>query len=215
MIRLKLYLMIGLPTETEADIDECSKFVSELASIVPISLGIAPFCSKRNTPLDRHPFAGINVVDDRLDRLRRGLKGRAEVRSTSAKWAWVEWVLAQGGAAAGIAAVQAARAGGSFAAYKRAFRDLEGAPRKPRSSAPDPLLPCLQPRAKPRPAASARAEPGCARGVSRVCRARPSRLQLRVGGTRRRDAAPVQRDVFVASNIHGRRQDGSAFESPT
>lgn len=125
MHRLKLYLMIGLPTETDADIDECAKFVGELSTIVPISLGIAPFCSKRNTPLDRHPFAGINVVDDRLDRLRRGLKGRAEVRSTSAKWAWVEWVLAQGGAAAGVAAVEAARAGGSFADYKRAFRSVE------------------------------------------------------------------------------------------
>jgi radical SAM superfamily enzyme YgiQ (UPF0313 family) len=130
MKRLKLYLMIGLPTETDADIDECVQFVGELSTIVPISLGIAPFCSKRNTPLDRQPFAGIDVVDDRLDRLRRGLRGRVDVRSTSAKWAWVEWVLAQGGAAAGMAAIEAARAGGSFAAYKRAFRDLPKGPRK-------------------------------------------------------------------------------------
>ena len=59
MDRLKLYLMIGLPGETEADIDECARFVSELSRIVPIALGIAPFCAKRNTPLDRMPFAGI------------------------------------------------------------------------------------------------------------------------------------------------------------
>jgi radical SAM superfamily enzyme YgiQ (UPF0313 family) len=130
MQRLKLYLMIGLPTETGEDIDECAKFVSELSTIVPISLGIAPFCSKRNTPLDRQPFAGIDVVDDRLDRLRRGLKGRADVRSTSAKWAWVEWVLAQGGAAAGKAAIEAARNGGSFGAYRKAFRDLPSAAKK-------------------------------------------------------------------------------------
>jgi radical SAM superfamily enzyme YgiQ (UPF0313 family) len=129
-MRLKLYLMVGLPSETDADIDECAKFVGELSTIVPIALGIAPFCSKRNTPLDRQPFAGIAVVDDRLDRLRRGLHGRADVRSTSAKWAWVEWVLAQGGVAAGLAAIQAARAGGSFADYKMAFRDLSPAPRK-------------------------------------------------------------------------------------
>jgi hypothetical protein len=70
--------------------------------VIPIALGIAPFVSKRNTPLDGLPFAGIDVVEGRLDRLRKGLaKGRADVRPTSARWAWVEWVLAQGGAAAG------------------------------------------------------------------------------------------------------------------
>jgi radical SAM superfamily enzyme YgiQ (UPF0313 family) len=95
MNRLKLYLMIGLPTETDADIDECAAFVTELTKVVPIALGIAPFCAKRNTPLDGAAFAGIDVVTRRLDRLRRGLKGRADVRATSAKWAWAEYVLAQ------------------------------------------------------------------------------------------------------------------------
>ncbi len=124
MERMKLYLMIGLPGETEADIDECVAFTTELSRIIPVSLGIAPFCPKRNTPLDGAEFAGIAVVTDRLDRLRRGLKGRADVRSTSAKWAWVEYVLAQGGAAEGRAVLDAVREGGGFAAYKRAFSTL-------------------------------------------------------------------------------------------
>jgi radical SAM superfamily enzyme YgiQ (UPF0313 family) len=124
MDRLKLYLMIGLPGETDVDIDECVAFTTELSKIVPVSLGIAPFCAKRNTPLDGAPFAGIDVVHDRLDRLKRGLKGRADVRSTSAKWAWVEYVLAQGGEAEGLAVVDVVRKGGGFAAYKRAFGDL-------------------------------------------------------------------------------------------
>ncbi len=121
MKRLKLYLMLGLPGETDADIDECVSFVAELSTVAPIALGIAPFCAKRNTPLDGQPFAGIDVVTARLDRLRRGLRGRAEVRSTSAKWAWVEYVLAQGGVAEGRALRTAALAGGSFAKYKAAF----------------------------------------------------------------------------------------------
>lgn len=135
MDRLKLYLMIGLPGESDADIDECAKFTTELSKIVPVALGIAPFCAKRNTPLDGQPFAGIDVVDHRLDRLRRGLKGRADVRSTSAKWAWIEWVLAQGGPEEGLAVLEAMRAGGNFAAYKRAFAKVEKAtPAKPRRS---------------------------------------------------------------------------------
>ncbi len=121
MDRLKLYLMIGLPGETDEDIEECARFTTELTKIVPIALGIAPFCAKRNTPLDGEPFAGIAVVEKRLDRLRRGLRGRADVRSTSAKWAWAEYVLAQGGPDEGLAVMEAVREGGNFAAYKRAF----------------------------------------------------------------------------------------------
>jgi len=130
MDRLKLYLMIGTPGETDADVDECVAFATEISRIVPLALGIAPFCAKRNTPLDGHPFAGIGVVDARLDRLRRGLKGRVDVRATSARWAWVEYVLAQGGEAEGAAVVEAVAAGGAFRAYERAFAGLAKNPPK-------------------------------------------------------------------------------------
>jgi radical SAM superfamily enzyme YgiQ (UPF0313 family) len=138
MQTLKLYLMIGLPTETDEDIDECVSFVTELSKRTPIALGIAPFVSKRNTPLDKHPWAGIKVVEDRLERLRRGLKGRADVRPTSARWAWVEYVLAQGGAREGRAVYDAVKRGGRFADYAKAFEAIgvsEGG-RKPRRALP-------------------------------------------------------------------------------
>jgi radical SAM superfamily enzyme YgiQ (UPF0313 family) len=131
MDRLKLYLMIGTPGETDADVDECVAFATEISRIVPLALGIAPFCAKRNTPLDGQPFAGIGVVDARLERLRRGLRGRVDVRATSARWAWVEYVLAQGGEAEGEAVVEAVSAGGSFRAYERAFARIDrSAPRR-------------------------------------------------------------------------------------
>ncbi|MCS6857652.1 MAG: B12-binding domain-containing radical SAM protein [Sandaracinaceae bacterium] len=127
--RLKLYMMLGLPMEKDEDIDELIAFSLELASIAPLSLSIAPFVSKRNTPLDRQPFAGIDVVERRLDRLRKGVGHKVEIRSTSARWAWVEYVLAQGGRAEGEAVLQAVRHGGSFAAWKRAFEGLQKGPR--------------------------------------------------------------------------------------
>jgi radical SAM superfamily enzyme YgiQ (UPF0313 family) len=121
MQRVKLYLMVGLPSETDDDIDECVEFVGRLSRTLPIALGIAPFCSKRRTPLDGREFAGIDVVQQRLKRLERGLKGRADVRATSAKWAWVEFVLAQGAEEEGLALWDAVRAGGTFADYRKAF----------------------------------------------------------------------------------------------
>ena len=125
MSRLKLYLMIGLPNETNDDIDECIRLVTELSTIVPLALGVAPFCPKRNTPMESQAFAGIDVVEKRLERLRRGLRGRANVRSVSAKWAWVESTIAQGGLEVGYAIVDAVRHGGHFAAYKNAFSRID------------------------------------------------------------------------------------------
>jgi len=126
--RMKLYLMLGLPGETDDDVDECVRFVAELSRIVPIAIGVAPFCAKRNTPLDGLPYAGIGIVQKRLERLRRGLAGRADVRATSARWAWVEYVLAQGGANEGRAVLDALHAGGRFADYRRAFAALGHTP---------------------------------------------------------------------------------------
>jgi radical SAM superfamily enzyme YgiQ (UPF0313 family) len=130
MKRLKLYMMVGLPGELDEDIDELIQFGTEISKLIPLSLGIAPFVSKRNTPLDGLPFAGISLVEKRLERLRRGARGRFEVRATSARWAWVEYVLAQGGAAEGRAVLQAVQDGGKFADYKRAFDALPSARKK-------------------------------------------------------------------------------------
>ncbi len=144
MQRVKLYLMIGLPGETNDDIDECAEFVGKLSRTLPIALGIAPFCAKRRTPLDGQEFAGIDIVQQRLKRLDRGLQGRADVRATSAKWAWVEYVLAQGAEEEGLALWGAVQRGGGFAEYRKAFEALGygvKGPQRPRlAPAPVPNL---------------------------------------------------------------------------
>ncbi|MFL5311608.1 MAG: radical SAM protein [Myxococcales bacterium] len=126
--QLKLYLMVGLPGETDDDLAELALLAAEISRILPLSFGCAPFVSKRNTPMDGAPYAGVVEVEAKLAFLRSRLRGRAEIRPTSARWAWVEYMLAQGGPEAGLAAEQAWRAGGSFAAWKRAFAEREVRP---------------------------------------------------------------------------------------
>jgi radical SAM superfamily enzyme YgiQ (UPF0313 family) len=139
---LKIYLMLGVPDETDADVDELVALSKELAAIHPrVAYGLAPFVAKRNTPLDGLPFAGIKEVEARIDRLRTGLRragvaDRVEVRATSARWAWVEYMLAQGETRAGLAVLDAHRAGGSFAAYKKAFERHAVVPTGPRARVP-------------------------------------------------------------------------------
>jgi len=128
---VKVYMMVGVPDETDEDLDELIDFTLQMAAIHPTALGIAPFVPKRNTPLDGAQFAGIRVVEQRLKKIQRGLKGRAEVRPTSARWAWVEAELARGGPETGEAVLQAVKAGGRFADYKRALSALDPQTHRP------------------------------------------------------------------------------------
>lgn len=160
MERLKVYCILGLPGEEDADVDELVRTTLELSRILPAALGVAPFVAKRNTPMDGAPWAGIREVEGKLERLRKGLKGRAEVRPTSARWAWVEYMLAQAGPEAGLAAMDAWRAGGSFAAFKRAFAERGVEPylvrRVPDGRRNAVEWPAVPPRAPVAPAAAAR-----------------------------------------------------------
>ena len=124
MLKLKLYVIVGLPGETDDDLDELIAFSKELGQILPLALGLSPLVPKLHTPLGDATFAGIAPIDRTLERLRAGLEGTAEIRATSARWAWVEYRLSQGGAAAGRAALEAWRAGGDFRAWERALADV-------------------------------------------------------------------------------------------
>src|SRR5215470_11848938 len=126
--QLKLYLMVGLPGETDADLAELAQLAGEISRILPLSFGCAPFVAKRNTPMDGAPYAGVLEVERKLALLRARMRGKAVIRPTSARWAWVEYMLAQGGPEAGLAAEDAWRAGGSFAAWKRAFAERDVRP---------------------------------------------------------------------------------------
>ncbi|MEO8845747.1 MAG: radical SAM protein, partial [Kofleriaceae bacterium] len=102
------------------------------------------FVAKRNTPLDGTPFAGMDVVEQRLARLNAGLKraglaAKVKVRPTSARWAWVEYMIAQGESVAGLAIMDAHHAGGSFAAYRKAFEERGVVPTGPRARVPSSL----------------------------------------------------------------------------
>jgi len=117
---LKVYMMVGVPDECDDDIEELVTFTRQLAAIHPVALGIAPFVPKRNTPLDGAAFAGVPIIERRLKRIAAGLASdRVEVRPTSARWAWAEWKLAQGGPDAGEAVWRAVQGDGNFATWKR------------------------------------------------------------------------------------------------
>lgn len=122
--RLKVYEMMGAPGETQDDADELVRFALEMAKQVRLTLTFSTFVAKRNTPLDGQPFIGIKAAEERLRRIREGLKGKVELRPQPPKWAWVEYELAQRGPEVGHAVLEAVHAGGRFADYRRAIEKL-------------------------------------------------------------------------------------------
>jgi len=121
MRHLKLYVMLGLPTEEEADMEELAGFVAKLSKQLPVVLGISPFVAKRHTPMDGAPFAGIATLEARLHFLRTRLRGKTQLRAASPRWAFVEYMLAQCGPEAGLSALEAWQKGGKFAHWSAAF----------------------------------------------------------------------------------------------
>ncbi len=129
--RMKVYEMIGAPGERDEDVDELIRFALELSKIVRLTLTFSTFTAKRNTPLDGQPFLGIKPAEDRLKKIRAGLKGKVELRPQPPKWAWVEYVLAQRGPEVGRAAIEAVHAGASFRDWVRAFDRLSPTSERP------------------------------------------------------------------------------------
>jgi len=124
MKHLKVYTVAVLPEETDEDIESLIDFTQRLSKIIPIVLGVSPFVPKFHTPLAHAPFAGEKRAQKVITTLRKRLGHRIQIRGPSAKEAYVEYRLSQGGFAHAQAAIVAAQAGGSLGAWKRALAPL-------------------------------------------------------------------------------------------
>ena len=132
--QLKLYFMIGLPTETAEDIEEMIDLVLALKNRLNrgrtsthLILTIEPFVPKAGTPFQRLPMASTKALRQRLARLKSSLEPKGiEIRSESIPWAEVQGVLSRGDdkLAAVLAQVAANGAKRSLSKWKQALLEL-------------------------------------------------------------------------------------------
>ena len=118
---LKLYSMVGLPGETDEDIEEFSELLGALSKIVRLTVAVQSFVPKPNTPLGDAQMVDVKTLKHRLSRLQRLMKGRVVMQSTSPRWSWLDWKLAHAGEKAVLAAIAADADDGDYAAWKRAI----------------------------------------------------------------------------------------------
>ena len=97
--QLKLYFMVGHPTEREEDIEALVAFVKEVRGRFRRTLIInaTPFVPKPHTPFQWLPMTPASVIKARQRRIARALAGhRVVVRADNPRWAEIQGVLARG-----------------------------------------------------------------------------------------------------------------------
>lgn len=123
---LKLYFMIGLPGETEEDIEALIALVQQVRAIgrriagrkAEIHVGVSTFVPKPHTPFQWEPLAPEAVIERRQARLREGLRGGG-IRLSWNPYSstWVEALLAVGDRRLNALVEQAWRLGARFDAW--------------------------------------------------------------------------------------------------
>ena len=96
---LKLYFMLGLPGESDQDIEELIRLVMEVKAVFPrkVVVNLTPFVPKAHTPFQRAAMAPQATIEGRLARIGGEMRrARIEVRAENVDATRVQGVLARG-----------------------------------------------------------------------------------------------------------------------
>ncbi len=104
---IKVYAMIGLPTETDDDLEELARLAEDIVSAgrrvsgrkVQVKVSVGCFVPKAWTPFQWQPYAGVEELDRRIDLLKRRFK---RIRGARLTWSApeegaLEALLSRGG----------------------------------------------------------------------------------------------------------------------
>jgi radical SAM superfamily enzyme YgiQ (UPF0313 family) len=124
--QLKLYFMVGLPEETEEDIEAIvdltqrgKNIIDKKRSRMRLVLNVSPFVPKAGTPFERLAMASLDVLNRRINHLKSRLaKKGVQVKNESPQWSEVQAVLSRGERE--IAAVLSDIRRGSLPAWRQA-----------------------------------------------------------------------------------------------
>jgi radical SAM superfamily enzyme YgiQ (UPF0313 family) len=120
--QLKLYFMVGLPTETDDDVKEIVSLVQVVRERFSrrLTVNITPFVPKAQTPFQRVAMAPLDVLERHLDYVKQALRSmNVEIRAESSRWAQVQGILARGDRRVGESLMTLE--GKSLSAWRRAL----------------------------------------------------------------------------------------------
>jgi radical SAM superfamily enzyme YgiQ (UPF0313 family) len=125
---LKLYGMVGLPSETPEDVDATVALLKSLKKAAPglrLTWGCSTFVPKAHTPFQ---WYGINPqAEKRLQQLQKQLRPQGiEFRPESYNWSVIQTLLSRGDRRLAKLLTLTRHYGDSLGSYRRAFKELKG-----------------------------------------------------------------------------------------
>jgi radical SAM superfamily enzyme YgiQ (UPF0313 family) len=127
---LKLYFMIGLPGETDADVAGIARMAGTAARLAKeiargrarLSVAVSSYVPKAHTPFQLEPFAGEVVLRRRQQLLREAMPRNVRVTFHDVAASRVEATLARGGPGSDRLVEEAWRRGARFDGWSEHFR---------------------------------------------------------------------------------------------
>jgi len=106
---LRLYFLVGLPTETMDDIEQIVSLTKKIKHRIikslqkkslpgTITLSITPFVPKPFTPFQWVPFENLKIMNQKIKHIQNGLKKERQVNVTCdfPKWSYIQALLSRG-----------------------------------------------------------------------------------------------------------------------
>ena len=134
MVQARLYFMVGLPTETDEDIDAIVRMIKGMEhharrytkgrkGFRRLTLSVNQFIPKPGTPFQWHPLADTAVVRRRIRRIADALNAEKAVRVIHdiPKWNYIQALLSLGDRRVGKLLLAVHRRDGNWA---NAFREV-------------------------------------------------------------------------------------------
>lgn len=125
---IKLYYIIGLPGETDEDIDEMIRFLIKIKDYMKktgnklgnLSVSANPFIPKPWTPFQWCGMESQGTLNKRIKKLQRNLKGAGiKLNFESPRLSEIQSAFARGDRLTGYLLYEAFKLGGDLSAYKR------------------------------------------------------------------------------------------------
>ncbi|TXT56615.1 MAG: hypothetical protein BAJATHORv1_20205 [Candidatus Thorarchaeota archaeon] len=123
---IKLYFIIGLPEETENDIEAISTISEQIANIFPgkITVSVNPFIPKAHTRFERKAQPKIEIIRAKIRKIEKNLDGvpRVNMETLDPRSARIQAALSLGGQEMGEI-IQRASLYGGLGGWRRAERE--------------------------------------------------------------------------------------------
>lgn len=122
--QVKLYFMIGLPFENDADIKEMDKLVNQILKAYPrggVKLSVNPFIPKPHTPFQDVAMESLSELHEKISIIRQMKRRRVDIKYQDPEVSFIEAVMSKADARVFPVIEAVYKQGGKFEGWREGF----------------------------------------------------------------------------------------------